>query len=131
MTTTKTSQQPLRGLASDKEGEAPSPKSTKPSQSRRNAKQPTQTSLTHFRANVHVRLKRTINDPQGLTICDALHSLGYEMVNQVRAGKIVEVWLFATDRDTAHDLATQMSKRCLVNPVIEEFDILDITDDAW
>lgn len=76
-----------------------------------------------FRADVHVRLKRTVNDPQGLAIRGGLHSLGYEAVEQVRAGKLIEVWLEAADEDEARRLAGEMSDQLLANPVIEEYEI--------
>jgi phosphoribosylformylglycinamidine synthase len=40
-----------------------------------------------FLARVYVTLKPTVNDPQGLTICGGLHSLGFDSVESVRAGK--------------------------------------------
>ena len=76
-----------------------------------------------YRADVHVRLKRTVNDPQGLAIRGGLHSLGYEAVEQVRAGKLIEVWLDAADEDEARRLADAMSDQLLANPVIEEYEI--------
>ena len=81
-----------------------------------------------YRADVHVRLKRTVNDPQGLAISGGLHSLGYETVEQVRAGKLIEVWLEAEDEDEARRLADAMSDQLLANPVIEEYEI-EIAED--
>ena len=45
-----------------------------------------------FKAEIHVTLKRTVNDPQGLTIMDGLTQLGFVGVSGVRAGKYIEVW---------------------------------------
>lgn len=81
-----------------------------------------------YRADVHVRLKRTVNDPQGLAIRGGLHSLGYEAVEQVRAGKLIEVWLDAADEGEARRLADAMSDQLLANPVIEEYEI-EIAED--
>ena len=44
-----------------------------------------------YLAKVHVTLKPTVNDPQGLTILGALHSLGFASAREVRAGKYIEV----------------------------------------
>ena len=52
-------------------------------------------------ARVYVTLKPTVNDPQGLTIRGALHSLGFADVESVRAGKYLEVHLDANDRKKA------------------------------
>ena len=83
-----------------------------------------------YRADVHVRLKRTVNDPQGLAIRGGLHSLGYEAVEQVRAGKLIEVWLDAADESEARRLADEMSDQLLANPVIEEYEIEIAADEG-
>lgn len=83
-----------------------------------------------YRADVHVRLKRTVNDPQGLAIRGGLHSLGYGAVEQVRAGKLIEVWLDAADEGEARRLADEMSDQLLANPVIEEYEIEIAADEG-
>ncbi len=74
-----------------------------------------------YKAEIHVTLKRTVNDPQGLAIRGGLHSLGYEGVNAVRAGKFIEVWLEAESSAEAERLANEMSDQLLANPVIEDY----------
>ena len=74
-----------------------------------------------FKADIHVTLKRTVNDPQGLAIRGGLHSLGYESVESVRAGKFIEVWLEADSSAEAERLANEMSDQLLANPIIEDF----------
>lgn len=74
-----------------------------------------------FKAEIHVTLKRTVNDPQGLAIRGGLHSLGYESVESVRAGKFIEVWLDAETTEEAQRLAGEMSDQLLANPIIEDF----------
>ncbi len=74
-----------------------------------------------FKAEIHVTLKRTVNDPQGLAIRGGLHSLGYESVEAVRAGKFIEVWIEAESASEAERQAKEMSDQLLANPVIEEF----------
>ena len=44
-----------------------------------------------FRARVFVTLKPSVFDPQGRTIADALHSMGYGSVGDVRQGKYFEL----------------------------------------
>jgi phosphoribosylformylglycinamidine synthase subunit PurS len=77
--------------------------------------------LTAFLARVEVRLKPTVNDPQGLTIAGGLHSLGFNEVESVRAGKYMEIGLEASDRATAEARVKEMCQKLLANPVIEEF----------
>lgn len=74
-----------------------------------------------FLARIHVTLKPTVNDPQGLTIRGALHSLGFGDVDSVRAGKYIEVRLAATTRDAAEAQVAEMCRKLLANPVIEDF----------
>ena len=46
-----------------------------------------------MRARVYVTLKPSVFDPQGRVVADALTSLGYEDVKDVRQGKFFEVEL--------------------------------------
>jgi phosphoribosylformylglycinamidine synthase len=77
--------------------------------------------LPYWRARVIVTLKPVVNDPQGLAIRDGLHQLGYAGVRDVRAGKIIDVRLVASDAAAAQAQAQEMAARLLANPVIEEF----------
>ena len=79
--------------------------------------------MPQFKADVYVTLKRTVNDPQGLTIRGALHTLGFESVQAVRAGKFIEVWLNAANEQEAQHQAAKMADQLLANPVIEDFRI--------
>jgi phosphoribosylformylglycinamidine synthase len=74
-----------------------------------------------FLARVYVTLKPTVNDPQGLTIKGGLHSLGFETVEDVRAGKYLELRLDGSDRSAAEAQVTEMCRKLLANPVIEDF----------
>jgi phosphoribosylformylglycinamidine synthase len=74
-----------------------------------------------FLARVYVTLKPTVNDPEGLTIKGALHSLGFEAVASVRAGKYLEIKLDGLDRTAAETQVTEMCRKLLANPVIEDF----------
>ena len=74
-----------------------------------------------FLARIYVTLRPTVNDPQGLTIRGGLHQLGYGEVESVRAGKYLEVRLEAADAGTAEARATEMCRKLLANPVIEDY----------
>jgi phosphoribosylformylglycinamidine synthase len=74
-----------------------------------------------FLARIDVTLKPTVNDPQGLTIKGALHSLGFTDVDSVRAGKYMEVRLEAKNKKAAEKQVSEMCSKLLANPVIEEF----------
>jgi phosphoribosylformylglycinamidine synthase PurS subunit len=74
-----------------------------------------------MRARVFVTLKPSVFDPQGRTIVDALQSLGYQDVADVRQGKYFELDLATTERAQAEQLAGEVAARVLANPVIESY----------
>ncbi len=74
-----------------------------------------------MKAIVTVMLKDGVLDPQGKAIGQALHSLGYAQVGEVRAGKVIEVELAETDPEAAKAAGEDMAKKLLANSVIESF----------
>jgi phosphoribosylformylglycinamidine synthase len=74
-----------------------------------------------MRARVFVTLKPSVFDPQGKTIADALQSLGYAGVADVRQGKYFELDLATTEPGQARQLAAEVADRVLANPVIESY----------
>jgi phosphoribosylformylglycinamidine synthase len=73
------------------------------------------------KAKVFVTLKPSVFDPQGRTIAEALHSLGYDKVGDVRQGKYFELDLEVPNAAAAETLAKDVADRVLANPVIESF----------
>ena len=76
-----------------------------------------------MRARVFVTLKPSVFDPQGTTVSDALHTLGYANVKDVRQGKYFELDLQTTEAATARTLAAEVADKVLANPVIESYRI--------
>jgi phosphoribosylformylglycinamidine synthase len=76
-----------------------------------------------MKARVFVTLKPSVFDPQGHTIAEALHSLGYQDVADVRQGKYFELDLRVGSPADAERLASEVADRVLANPVIESFRI--------
>ena len=74
-----------------------------------------------YLARVYVTLKPTVNDPQGLTVLGALHSLGFSSAKDVRAGKYLEIRIEEEDEVKAEAQVQEMGHKLLANPVIEEF----------
>ena len=72
-----------------------------------------------MKARVFVTLKPSVFDPQGRTIADALHSLGYTGIGDVRQGKYFEVEVDAASPDAARTIVTDIADKVLANPVIE------------
>ena len=76
-----------------------------------------------MKAKVYVTLKPSVFDPQGQTIADALHSMGYGSVGDVRQGKYFELELTSASADQARSLASEVADKLLANPVIESYRI--------
>lgn len=76
-----------------------------------------------MKARVFVTLKPSVFDPQGHTIVEALHSLGYGDVGDVRQGKFFEIELNVDGAAAAEKLAAEVADRVLANPVIESYRI--------
>ena len=76
-----------------------------------------------MKARVYVTLKPSVFDPQGKTIADALHSLGYAGIEDVRQGKYFELELSAESSEKARSMASEVADRLLANPVIEAYRI--------
>jgi phosphoribosylformylglycinamidine synthase len=74
-----------------------------------------------YRARVFVTLKPSVFDPQGTTIAEALHSMGYDSVGGVRQGKYFELDVRAESTDAARVVADEVSHKLLANPVIESY----------
>ncbi len=65
-----------------------------------------------------MRPKAGILDPQGQAVERALPALGFEGVENVRVGRLIEL-----DVEDAAQLP-QMCERLLANPLIEDYDIV-------
>lgn len=75
-----------------------------------------------MKVRVFVSLKRTVLDPQGQTVCSALHGLGYPGVADVRQGKYFDIALAdGTTREQAQKDMDAIARDVLANPVIEDF----------
>jgi phosphoribosylformylglycinamidine synthase PurS subunit len=74
-----------------------------------------------MRARVYVTLKPSVFDPQGRVVADALVTLGYQDVKDVRQGKFFEVEIDGKDAVNAKARVTEMADKLLANPVIESY----------
>lgn len=76
-----------------------------------------------MKARVHIMLKTGVLDPQGEAVRHALGSLGFEGVNSVRQGKVIEIELSEADPDAARAEVNRMCEALLANTVIERYDV--------
>ncbi len=79
-----------------------------------------------MKARIHVTLKPGVLDPQGKAIESALQHLGYDGVDNVRQGKVIELELSDRSKDQAEADLKAMCEKLLANTVIENFSI-DLT----
>ncbi|QUJ77720.1 phosphoribosylformylglycinamidine synthase subunit PurS [Sulfitobacter albidus] len=73
-----------------------------------------------MKARVHVMLKNGVLDPQGEAVRHALGAMGFDGVEGVRQGKVIELDLAegATEAQV-----TEMCERLLANTVIENYTV--------
>lgn len=74
-----------------------------------------------MKAKVFVTLKPSVFDPQGQTIAEALHSMGYAGIGDVRQGKYFELEVNAPNEEKARAVASEIADKLLANPVIESY----------
>ena len=74
-----------------------------------------------MKVRVIVSFKDTVLDPQGQTVRNALHTLGYDFVKDVRQGKVFELELDRLSVDEAKKVIPEISDKVLANPIIEKF----------
>ncbi len=74
-----------------------------------------------MKVRILVSLKDSVLDPQGQTVKNALLTLGYDSVKDVRQGKVFELELEDISRDDAERVIPEISDKVLANPIIEKF----------
>jgi phosphoribosylformylglycinamidine synthase PurS subunit len=76
-----------------------------------------------MKARVYVMLKTGVLDPQGEAVRHALGALGFDGVQGVRQGKVIELDLAAIDKAAAEAEVKEMCEKLLANTVIESYQI--------
>ena len=76
-----------------------------------------------MKARVHIMLKTGVLDPQGEAVRHALGSMGFEGVDSVRQGKVIELDLAETDAEKAKTEVNRMCEALLANTVIERYEV--------
>jgi len=73
-----------------------------------------------MKVQIHVSLKPGVLDPQGRAIHHALEGLGFSGVNDVRAGRLIEL---DVDESVSDETLEDMCRKLLANMVIENYRI--------
>jgi phosphoribosylformylglycinamidine synthase len=82
---------------------------------------PTVTAML-YRAEITIKLKNGMLDPEATTIKNALKHLGYEC-QSVKQAATYELEFTADSRENATDLVNGMCQRLLANPIIHDYDV--------
>jgi len=82
-----------------------------------------------FKVTVKITLRESILDPQGNATQHALQTLGFDAIDQVRIGKLVELNIRADNEESAMQLAADASEKLLANPVMDDYQIIDVSHD--
>lgn len=75
-----------------------------------------------MKVRVLVSFKESVLDPQGQAVKNALLTLGYDFIKDVRQGKVFEIELKHISRKKLNQVIPEMSHKVLSNPIIEKFE---------
>jgi phosphoribosylformylglycinamidine synthase PurS subunit len=75
-----------------------------------------------MKIRVLVSYKDSILDPQGQTVKNALHTLSYDYVKEVRQGKVFELDLEGVTPEKVEEVIPEIAHTVLANPIIEKFE---------
>ena len=76
-----------------------------------------------MKARVHIMLKEGVLDPQGEAVARALGAMGFDGIEGVRQGKLIEIDLSAPNADAARAEVERMCESLLANTVIETYSV--------
>jgi len=74
-----------------------------------------------MKANVYVTLKPDVLDPEGLTIKNALNTLNYKKIKNVRMGKFIVIEFTDSNREKVEQDLKKICHDILSNPIIEDY----------
>lgn len=76
-----------------------------------------------MKVKIEISLRDGVLDPQAKTIFNALESLGFDCINDLKIKKVIELDLNVDNKKEASNKAKEMSEMLLANPVIENYTI--------
>ena len=72
---------------------------------------------------VNIHLKKGVLEPQGKAVYNALKTLGFNYITDVRVGKQILLNIDTNNKEEAIEIANKTAKELLTNPVIENYEI--------
>ena len=74
-----------------------------------------------MKIRVLVSFKDSVLDPQGQTVRNALLTMGYDFVKNVRQGKVFEIEVDTLSDEKIKQAIPELADKVLANPIIEKF----------
>jgi phosphoribosylformylglycinamidine synthase PurS subunit len=74
-----------------------------------------------MKIRVLVSYKDSVLDPQGQTVRNALLTMGYDFVKDIRQGKVFEIEIEALSEEEIKQIIPELADKVLANPIIEKF----------
>jgi phosphoribosylformylglycinamidine synthase subunit PurS len=79
--------------------------------------------MDNYKAEITISLRKGILDVQGKTVEQALHTIDFPDISNVRIGKYVELNVIADTPEKAQSLVEDACKKLVANPIIEDFHV--------
>lgn len=74
-----------------------------------------------YKATIQITLRPSILDPEGKTVEQSLHQLGYSNVSHVRIGKYIELEVDTDTEEKARETVDSVCSKLLANPIMEDY----------
>lgn len=74
-----------------------------------------------YKAKIIITYRKSVLDPQGKTVENSLHSLGFSLISNTRMGKYIEYIIDTEDKNKAENIVEETCKKLLANPVMEDY----------
>ena len=79
--------------------------------------------MSRYTAEVRITPRAGLLDPEGKAVQNALHSLEFDTVDDVRVGRLIRLRVNADSDDAARSQTDEMCRKLLANPVTEDYDV--------
>jgi phosphoribosylformylglycinamidine synthase subunit PurS len=79
--------------------------------------------MKNYLAKIIITLRAGILDVQGKAVENALHSIEFQTLKNVRIGKFVTLHVDAINKEEAYKIVEEATRKLIANPIIEDFRI--------